>query len=324
MYIICIENTGKRGSQHGKVDKMKNVFCTILSKFRVYQGIALYRSLLHNAKEFRMYILCIDEDSYSICSKMNLQNAVLIREVDLGNEKLFHKRYERELNEFCWTVKPFLVEYIFEQCAPNDYVTYVDSDICFFNNPTPIYLDHTGCDVLLSEHNYSINYRSVENVCGKYNSGFIIFKNEENARHIVKWWQDRCMEWCYDRTEADKFGDQKYLDFVPVIFKKVCSIITAGVNIGPWNEAQYNYRLEGGVIHVNKDRLICYHFSGFRIVGKNSIALIGGSKNTKRMLQVPYILVIKGVIEDVEKVAPNFEGFSLEERFVESASFLDI
>ena len=303
---------------------MNNIYCTILSKFRVYQGMVLYRSLLHNTQTFRMYILCIDEDSYSICNKMNLQNAVLIRVEDLGNGLLLQKRYERELNEFCWTVKPFLVEYILKQCQPEEYVTYVDSDICFFNNPSIIYNERINWDVLLSEHDFSPGYKSVESMCGKYNSGFIIFKNVENARHVVSWWQDRCMEWCHDRPEADKFGDQKYLDYIPIIFKKVGSIFTAGVNIGPWNESKYHIRREGGAIYINKNKLICYHFSGFRVVGKNRVALIGGSRDTNSLLQVPYTHVIKGVIEDIEKVAPNFDGYSLEEKFIDSVKISNI
>ncbi|MTI57005.1 MAG: hypothetical protein FH760_19375 [Geosporobacter ferrireducens] len=303
---------------------MNNVFCTILSKLRVYQGLVLYRSLDYNTDEFKLYILCADEESYSACSKMNLTKAVLVRAEYLGNEQLLFKRFERELNEFCWTLKPFLIEYVMNQCQPIEYVTYVDSDICFFNNPKRIYREHMGQDVLLSEHDYSLNYRGVEQSCGKYNSGFIVFKNAENARYALKWWQDRCMEWCFDRVEEGKFGDQKYLEFMPGFFRNVGSIITPGVNIGPWNDTKYHFLYQDGKIFANKDKLICYHFSGFRVINKNKIALVGGSRKIHNILHLPYIDVLKNVFHDIEKVAPEFNGFVSHDKLLPMAIYHEI
>lgn len=303
---------------------MSNVYCTILSKYRVYQGIVLYRSLLFNTERSKLYILCVDGESFDICSKMNLDDAILIRVMDLRNEQLVSIKSMRDLNEYCWTLKPYLIEYVLNQPKSGICVTYVDADICFFNDPSIIYKKNKEFDVMLSEHDYSDAYKGVEALCGKYNSGFIVFRNTKNAVKILKWWQERCMEWCHDTLDGGRFGDQKYLDSIPGIFKNVCSINIPGVNIAPWNEQKYTFTVVDQKVNVDRDLLICYHFSGFRVVEKNKVALIVGSKKLYNLLHFPYIKVLKGVIEDVEKVAPLFNGFNIEQKFSNAANYFDI
>ncbi|MEW9123384.1 MAG: putative nucleotide-diphospho-sugar transferase [Thermotaleaceae bacterium] len=303
---------------------MKTIYCTILSKYRVYQGMVLYRSLLYNTEYFKLYILCVDEESYEICKKMNLEHASVLRVEAFNKERLISIRQERELNEYCWTLKPFLIEYALKESSSGSCVAYVDADICFFNDPTEIFEKDLCYDVMLSEHDYSLEYINVEEYCGRYNSGFIVFRNVRNAQKALNWWQDRCLEWCYDRVEAGRFGDQKYLDYIPQIFRNIGSIDTPGVNIASWNESKYGIHQVKEKIYINNHKLICYHFSGLRIVEKNKVALVGGKKNPIKILYFPYIQVLKKVIEDIERIDPLFQGFNIEQRFYKDAEYYDI
>ena len=303
---------------------MKNVFCTIISKLRVYQGIVLYRSLFYNTDQCKLYILCMDHETYSICCRMNLRNTILIGVEDIENKQLIMKKNERALNEYCWTLKPFFIEYVLKQCKPDEFVTYMDADMCFFNDPAPIYQNYGNSAVMLSEHDYFHTYANVESACGKYNSGFIIFKNEKSALEVLQWWQDKCLEWCYDMALDGKFGDQKYLDYMAVKFQNVSSIRTPGVNVAPWNEGKHVFKIIDNKISVDENKLICYHFSGFRIVSKDRAALVMGDKRVHEIIHLPYISVIKSVIEDVKMVEPNFNGFSIENKFSKDAAYVNL
>ncbi|MDQ2087559.1 putative nucleotide-diphospho-sugar transferase [Herbivorax sp. ANBcel31] len=303
---------------------MKQVYCTVLSKYRLYQGIALYKSLVDNAEYFRLYILCVDDECYNICSKIGLKNVALLKIADLQNDRLTALRNKRRLSEYCWTLKAFLIEHVLGKIKSGEYITYLDADMYFFSNPSVIYKKEMSADVMLSEHDYSKAYKSLSAYCGKYNSGFMIFKNVTNALNVLKWWQNQCLKWCFNKVKEGKFGDQKYLEFMPKLFENVCSISTKGVNIAPWNEEKYNIIKKEGALYVDADRLVCYHFSGFRILGKNKIALASFRKEFNKILHSEYIYTIKAVIEDIERVAPNFDGFGIEKKISKLAKYYDI
>ena len=36
----------------------------------------------------------------------------------------------------------------------------------------------------------------------------------------LRWWRERCIEWCYDCVEGDRFADQRYLDRLPGMFPR--------------------------------------------------------------------------------------------------------
>ena len=298
---------------------MRNVFCVILSKYRIYQGIALYRSLEINYPDFVMFILCVDDEAYQICSSMNLSKAILIMDSDLNDERLKNIKETRRLNEYCWTLKPLFISYVLSNYDFVEYAVSMDADIFFFNSPSPIFKHQGDFNVLLSEHNYLEKDMGVSDICGRYNSGFIVFKNCDTSLELLSWWKDKCIEWCFDAVDEGRFGDQKYLDCFENIFEGVKSITVPGVNIAPWNEDRYSFSARGQEIFVNKNRLIFYHFCGLRLIDRSTYALVIGNQLVNDYVHIPYTHVLQQVICDIEKLAPGFDGFSIEDRFRNTA-----
>lgn len=298
---------------------MQNGFCVILSKYRLYQGITLYRSLAYNYRNFKMFILCVDDESYEICSKLHLENVVLLKAEDLKNKKFAALKQSRRLNEYCWTLKPFFLKHVMKEYNFVKHIVYLDADICFFNDPSPIFNSQRDYSILLSEHDFLEKDKGVAQVCGKYNSGLIVFKRCEASMSALKWWSEKCMEWCSDSLEEGRFGDQKYLDLMPRLFSGVRSITTPGVNIAPWNEEKYKFHNQNGQVFVNDDKLICYHFCGLRLISKDSFALIIGNQVLNTIIHTPYTLVIQENISLIEQLSPGFDGYSLEDHFRDRA-----
>jgi hypothetical protein len=99
---------------------------------------------------------------------------------------------------------------------------------------------------------------------GKYNVGWLTFRRDAQGLACLAWWRDRCLEWCYDRLEGDRFGDQKYLDQFETLFSGVLVLDDAGVNLAPWNLANHQLHEQDGRLVVDQRPLIFFHFHQFR------------------------------------------------------------
>jgi len=99
---------------------------------------------------------------------------------------------------------------------------------------------------------------------GKYNVGWLTFRRDARGMACLAWWRDRCLEWCYDRLEDDRFGDQKYLDRFEALFPGVLVLDNPGVNLAPWNLAGHRLEESSGHLLVDHVPLIFFHFHQFR------------------------------------------------------------
>jgi hypothetical protein len=295
----------------------ENIFCTILSKTRVYQGLALLTSLKQvMAEDFSLFIHCVDLESYKLLKKMKLENVHFIREKIL-DESIRNLKQERKIHEYCWTLKPVICDYVLNKYPSVKRITYLDSDLYFWSDPTSIFKNQPDCSVLLSiEEKYrpNMNQRIVlrkSRITGVYNSGFISFKNDEIGVQAVKWWREKCLEACRIAPGEGIFGDQKYLDDMPSLFSTSCNIATPGVNVGPWNVLKYQFSTVDHAVFINEHLLVFYHFSGLRVVAKDKVEFV--YPVNRRKLPFIYSLYIKAITEAIELAAkfdPDFNGFA--------------
>jgi len=293
------------------------VFCTVISRFRLYQAIAMFCSLREVLKEHIMYVLCVDDETQRLISRMGWKHIRLLHLCELRHEALGQVRKNRRINEYCWTLKPLLIEAVFSRDPGIDRVTYVDADLFFFSDPSLIFLSQPDCSVLLSRGDIVIpslapeNKVKLQSLLGRYNSGFISFKRDETGLECLRWWKNRCLESCVSKPEDGLFGDQKYLDDMPAKFPNVCEIQTPGVNIGHWNRAQYRYSIVNGKIYAGEKRLICYHFSGFRVLRGNRIIMIHEQNiGDPPFFYGIYMHILQDVIRNISRIEPGFNGYS--------------
>lgn len=291
---------------------MKNGFCIVTSKFKLHQCVALCRSLaevIENKEMFHIFILCVDKKSYKILSILTLENVTLIPLDNVETDKLRQVKGSRRINEYCWTLKPVLLEYVLENYHDIERVTHLDADLYAFNDPTPVFDKQSDCSVLLSDHDFSEPHKGLEKSVGKTNAGIVSFKRDEQGIACMKWWRDRCLEWCYSWVEADKFGDQKYLDQAPDLFKGVSYIDTPGVNIAPWNDAKHTISSHNNVVFAGKSPLIIYHFCSFTLSSKTKYFVQFSGNNPSPDIYDRYMQALCKALEDIEKIDPTFNIF---------------
>lgn len=286
-------------------------FCNVVSKTRLYQFIALYDSIKKACGTFKIFVLCMDDDTSRILNQARLENAVLITLEEIESESLKSLKSERNISEYCWTLKPVLLSYVFEHFEHIDWITYLDADMYFFSSPQNIFSDSDNCSVLLSEHDSNEQIKFVEEAVGRFNAGLISFKNNLNGRECLHWWKKQCIKWCYNTTVTGQFGDQKYLQDIFVLFKNVCPITEPGVNIAPWNDAKYNMNVREGTLYIDDSPLVLYHYCGFRLIDKNSCVFMFGN-TLKPIIHNPYMKAIKDAVKLVQSIDPGFDGCFIE------------
>lgn len=288
-------------------------FCTYFDSHYLYKGITMYRSLLGVCDDFKLWILCFDDLTYGILSKMKLKNVELISLLEFEDKDLQEVKKDRSLIEYYLTCTPSLPLYILNRYRKLDMITYLDADIYFFSDPYPIFEEFGNNSILLIEHRYVKNVERNIKRNGRYNVQFMTFKNDKVGINALEWWRERCLEWCHWRIEDGKMGDQKYLDDWTSRFENVYVLQNKGAGLGPWNVIKYKIKLIGNKILVDEVELIFYHFHFLKMYSKRffNLSTYKLSKEIINYIYIPYLKAIRETIYYVKKFDDSFNlGYS--------------
>ena len=288
-------------------------FCTLFDSFYMTRGLAMYKSLEETCENFHLYIFAFDDTSYEVLNKLDLKHATIISLKEFEDEKLLEVKPGRTKAEYCWTCTPSTINYVIENFnVPS--CTYIDADLYFYQSPKVLFDEMGDKSVLITEHRYPPKFNRV-NTSGIYCVQFITFLNNEDGLKALRWWREACIEWCYDRYEDGKFGDQKYLDDWPTRFKGVHVLEHLGGGLASWNVEQWPLVSKKGNIITFKDKqtnstfeAIFYHFHHVRFYQDDQVDL-GWRHPTMpvvKNLYAPYIVKLREVEEWVRLVKPDF------------------
>jgi hypothetical protein len=236
-------------------------FVTLFDSLFLPQGLALHKSMQRQIENFILWIVCVDDEAYDVLIKLELQNVRLLQLSKLETSELLAIKPNRSKVEYCWTLTPFAPRFVFEANKNVRRVTYLDADLWFMKSPKPIFdeLDKSGKHVLITDHAYGPEYDQSA-TSGQYCVQFITF-NRGGGESVRKWWEEKCVEWCYARFEDGKFGDQKYLDSWPERFPDLVHVLeNKELALAPWNATRFPYG--NGVF---------WHFHGLRLLSKNKL-----------------------------------------------------
>jgi hypothetical protein len=239
-------------------------YCTLFDRNYLPRALVLYRSLERVCDSFVLRALCMDDETLVLLDRLGLPHLRAIAIADLLREdaELEGARATRSPKEFCWTCTPAICRFVLHDEPDLETITYLDADLCFWSSPAPLHAELSGGSIQLVPHRDSQHASDA----GIYNVGWNTFRNDENGRSALDWWRERCIEWCYDRLEPGRFGDQKYLDDWPTRFAGVTVTSNPAVGLDPSSDGGHHLATSpAGAILVDRTPLICYHYAGLRV-----------------------------------------------------------
>lgn len=233
------------------------------------RGLSLIDSLDRHSDKFTIYVLCMDDECMQGIRSVNRPNIhpISLADVENASPDLILTKPDRSQLEYYYTCGPAFLCYLMDKFTEIDLITYLDADLYFYSNPKQLF-DHFN-DYSIGVIPHQLKKHRKHTWQGKYNVGWINFRRDFDGMACLRWWRDRCIEWCYMHYEDGKFGDQLYLDEWPDLFRGVYEYKDPGADVGAWNVKDYLFSLKEEKVYVDEEPLIFYHFHGFKKISKN-------------------------------------------------------
>ena len=235
-------------------------FCTYFDSYYMLKGLSLYTSIERVTNNFHLYVMAFDEDCFDKLSSLHLEHMTVELLSDIETPELLAVKPTRSRGEYCWTCGPsaiyhFLTKYNLET------ITYLDSDLMFMTDPKIVFDEVGSASVAITEQGLG---EKEANTYGKYCVQYLTFRNDEDGLGALSWWRDSCIEWCFQKLEATRYADQKYLDEFPKRWNNVYVIQNLGVGIAPWNMHRYSYKDSSFIYNKKEYPFVFFHFHGVK------------------------------------------------------------
>lgn len=239
------------------------IYCTLFDSNYLDKALVMIDSLLKVDQDAKLYVLCMNDKSFSVMNNLDIKNVINIKLEDFEDEELLSVKEKRSRGEYCWTCTAKLIYFVIKKFN-EEICTYIDSDLYFYSNPKVIIdeMINNDCTVSIVKHNFpdSRNGRKLEKQSGKICVEFNTFSNETRSILLLEKWIDSCINKC----SVDSAGDQMYLDdWDKYDFVKITEYFGAGV--APWNIKRFELIDRNELVIRDKklrknEKLIFYHF----------------------------------------------------------------
>lgn len=260
--IDLVTGAGLAAAALGQGEMGRIHYVTHFDQSYLTRGLALYDSLRRHSPPFVLWVLCLDDATRRTLEKLRLEDLRLVPLADLERDdsELLAVKSTREAVEYYWTCGPALLLYLFQNHPEITDLVLVDADLYFFSRVEPIF-EELGDGAILLIEDRRVRPANDVRYGGRFNVGLMIFRRGVGTLACVRRWREQCLEWCYDRYEPGRYGDQAYLDAWPEAYHGVRILGHLGANVGPWNFDNHPITRRLGQVFIGEVPLIFYHFS---------------------------------------------------------------
>jgi hypothetical protein len=286
------------------------VYCTYFDHNYLSRGLALYQSLQRHAPGSRLWVLCLSDECYRTLAALDLKNLIPqpLADFEAADPEVAATRSTRSAIEYYFTCSPAWMLFVLNNEPDAEWVTYLDGDLFFFDNPQAIYQELQDAAVAIIPHRYPDKIGRLRKF-GTYNVGWVGARNDPDGIAVIKWWREKCIEWCHDYVDGGRFADQGYLDWFSSRSPRVKVIENIGANLAPWNIGNYRIDFRGNKVMINAIHpLVFFHFQGLKkglgwfIFNSHRFYRAPFSRDVRNHIYKPYIDELLSVEKTVEPV----------------------
>ena len=298
---------------------MRRYYCTLFDKYYLYQGLALYNSLVATTGNFSLYALAMDDESFIVLSKLNYESLIPIRIDDLLTDEIRVIRENTSHGQFCWVNQPLICQHLLEHHGL-EMVTYLESDSFFFSDPEVLFEELGESSVSLVPHNFSSEFDNSD-VAGSFCVQFNAFRNDGRARSVLADWIKA--NFLYSKLSPNFYPGQKCIDTWPEKFPGVKILKNKGAGVAPWNIRGYLLGESNGIPSVDGVPVVFYHYHQYgRFV--NGAHELGSYPMTTEVVETfyrPYVLALRHAEQVIRNIDPEFK---FRREYKNSVTFCDL
>jgi hypothetical protein len=274
-----------------------NVYVTTFDSGYLSRAVVLAESFARHCADAELYLCCMDDEAYAAMSELALPKTVPVAHDAFAPAELASLRPLRSAGEYCWTSKPFILEYALARRPAAQWTVYLDTDTMVFGELSAPLAAEPGLDALFTPHNLSPEFAVYAKHVGRFNAGYAAFHNSDGGRAALAEWRRLCVASCSFEPTDSTFADQRYLDDLAARWRCEPRSGHPGLNAAPWNIGGYRVSVEGRSALLDGDPLRLYHFQGLRVLGDWLFELYIGNYKlpsvARAAIYAPYIEGLK-------------------------------
>lgn len=274
--------------------------CTYFDYNFLPRGMALYHSVKRYHSNFLFYALVFDTESFEYLENLHYENLIPISFETYNS--YFNTSPDKfdDRKQYYFTATPNICIYILEKYPSVDVLLYLDADVYLFNSLEPLYNEFGDYSIGICPHRLHPITRKLTKNHGIYNVGVNLFRNSDAGKKCLYDWKLDCETWYKGKPgyHLEYFSDQIFLDTWPVKYSELKIIQNVGVDVAPWNAANYSFDKMGDKYVVNGVPLIIYHFSALKKIAENTWN--GNTVIYLASIKLTLLEIYKKYIEEIE------------------------
>lgn len=263
-------------------------YCSYFDSLYTPRGLIMIGSLLQHHADAVIHVLCLDSDCFAILSALSptLPRVMLIAlgDIEAHDPGLAAHRLKWGASDHFQPYAACLSAYVIARNPDIADLTYLHADLYFYQSPELVFAQIGAASVAITPHRFApANLREARR--GIFNTGWITWRNDETGRQCLADYRRDCLS-----LEGGRFADQTLLDRWPQRYPDVKILELKGLDLALWNVDNYDVHVApGGMLSVDDQPLICFHFESVEIAGQNQFS--APSFSTFQVSRSPDLLI---------------------------------